>query len=83
MRDYSEAMTERAMTRQEVILRAFAKKLSWIEAAEILGISARHLRRIKQAYEERGFHALFDGRLDKASPRQVVRRSRWSKKFSI
>lgn len=70
MRVYSEVTTEKAMTRQEVILRAFAKKISWIEAAEILGISARHLRRIKQAYEERGFHALFDGRIGKASPSQ-------------
>jgi transposase len=71
MRVYSEATMEKAMTRQEVILRAYAKKISWIQAAEILGISARHLRRIKQAYEERGFHALFDGRLGKASPRRA------------
>lgn len=71
MRVYSEATAEKAMTRQEVILRAFAKKISWIQAAEILGISARHLRRIKQAYETRGFHALFDGRSGKASPRRA------------
>jgi Homeodomain-like domain len=54
-----------------VILRAFAKKLTWIQAAEILGISARYLRRIKQLYEKHGFHALFDGRISKASPRRV------------
>lgn len=71
MRVYSEVTTEKAMTRQEIILRAYAKKLTWIQAAEILGISPRHLRRIKQAYEERGFHALFDGRAGKASPRRA------------
>ena len=71
MRVYSEVTAEKAMTRQEVILRAYAKKISWIDAAEILGISARHLRRIRQAYEERGFHALFDGRIGKASPRRA------------
>jgi hypothetical protein len=42
-----------------------------IQAAEILGCSARHLRRIKQKYETVGFHALFDGRIGKASPRRV------------
>lgn len=71
MRVYSEVIMEKAMTRQEVILRAYAKKISWIQAAEILGISARHLRRIRQAYEEHGFHALFDGRIGKASPRRA------------
>jgi len=71
MKVYSEAAMEKAMKRQEVILRVYAKKLSWIQAAEILGCSARHIRRIKQKYEERGFHALFDGRIGKASPRRV------------
>lgn len=71
MRVYSEVTAEKAMTRQEVMLRAYAKKISWIEAAEILGISARHLRRIKLAYEKSGFHALFDGRVGQASPRRA------------
>lgn len=67
MKVYSEAAMEKAMTRQEVILRAYAKKISWLQAAEILGIGDRHLRRIKQLYEAHSFHALFDGRIDKAS----------------
>lgn len=71
MKVYSEAAMEKAMTRQEVILRAFAKKISWIEAAEILGCSPRNVRRIKERYEREGFHALFDGRRGKASPRRV------------
>lgn len=71
MKLYPEIAMEKAMTRQEVILRAYAKRITWIQAAEILGYSPRHLRRIKQKYEQFGFHALFDGRIGKASPRRV------------
>jgi len=35
----SKAAVERAMKVQEVILRAWAKKISWWRAAEILGIA--------------------------------------------
>jgi len=68
---YSEAAVERAMKVQEVILRAVAKKITWIQAAEILGVTPRHMRRWKEKYEQFGFHALFDGRRGKASPRRV------------
>jgi transposase len=56
---------------QEVILRAVAKKITWIQAAEILGVSPRHMRRWREKYEQFGFHALFDGRRGKSSPRRV------------
>lgn len=59
------------MKREEIILRAYAKKISWIEAAEILGMSCRHLRRIKEKYEEIGFNGLHDGRVGKESPRRI------------
>jgi transposase len=71
MRNYSEAAVERAMKVQEVILRAVAKKITWIQAAEILGVTPRHMRRWKEKYEQFGFHALFDGRRGKTSPRRV------------
>ncbi|MBA2379406.1 MAG: helix-turn-helix domain-containing protein, partial [Blastocatellia bacterium] len=71
MRSYSGAAWERAMKREEIILRAYAKKISWIEAAEILGMSCRHLRRVRDKYEEWGFDGLHDGRVGKASPRRV------------
>jgi hypothetical protein len=71
MTHYSEAAVERAMKVQEVILRAVAKKITWIQAAEILGVTPRHMRRWKEKYERFGFHALFDGRRGKASPRRV------------
>jgi hypothetical protein len=36
---------ERAMKAQAVMLQAMAKKITWWQAAEILGISDRHMRR--------------------------------------
>ena len=39
MRNYSEAAVGRAMKVQEVILRAAAKKITWMQAAEILGVT--------------------------------------------
>jgi hypothetical protein len=39
---------------QEVILRAMAKKIMWWQAAEIIGISDRHMRRWRERYEEFG-----------------------------
>jgi hypothetical protein len=68
---YSEAAVERAMKVREVILRAVARKITWIQAAEISGVTPRHRRRRKEKYERFGFHALFDGRRGKTSPRRV------------
>src|SRR5262245_14147620 len=62
---------ERTMKMQEVILRALAKKISWWQAAEILGVSERTMRRWKFRYETYGFLALFDKRKGKASWRKA------------
>lgn len=56
---------------QEVILRAMAKKITWWQAAEIIGISDRQMRRWHQRYEEFGYDGLFDRRRGKPSPRRV------------
>jgi transposase len=71
MRRYAEAAWERAMKIQEVILRAMAKRITWWQAAEIIGISDRSLRRWKERYERQGFDGLFDRRRGKPSPRRV------------
>jgi hypothetical protein len=39
-----EAVVERAMKVQEVILRAIGKRITWWQAAEILGLSDRQMR---------------------------------------
>jgi hypothetical protein len=41
---------ERAMKVQEVMLQAMAKKITWYQAAEIMGISDRHMRRWRERY---------------------------------
>jgi len=71
MDSYSKTAMERAMKVQEVILRAMAKKITWWQAAEILGTSDRHLRRIRERYEQFGYESLFDRRRNHPSPRRV------------
>jgi len=63
---------ERTMKVQEVILRAMAKKITWWQAAEIIGISDRSMRRWHQRYEEFGYDGLFDHRRGKPSPKRVA-----------
>ena len=56
---------------QEVILRAIGKRLSWTQAAEIIGVSQRTMRRWRQRYEEHGYDGLYDRRLKRPSPKRV------------
>ena len=62
MKLYSEAAMERAMKVQEVILRAIGKRITWWQAAEILGISCRSMRRWRWRYEQYGYDGLYDRR---------------------
>jgi transposase len=71
MESYLRAAMERAMKVQEVMLQAMAKKITWFQAAEIMGISDRHMRRWRERYEESGFRGLFDRRRGKPSPKRV------------
>src|SRR5450755_547706 len=71
MFSYTKAAMERAMKVQEVILRAMARKITWWQAAEIIGISDRHMRRWRERYEEFGYDGLFDRRCGKPFPRRV------------
>lgn len=67
MDSYPKAAMERAMKVQEVLLRAMAKKITWWQAAEILGISDRHMRRWRERYAEHGYDGLFDRRRGRPS----------------
>ena len=62
---------ERAMKIQEVILRAMGKKITWWQAAEIIGISDRQMRRWHRRYEKFGYDGLWDRRRGRPSPRRV------------
>src|SRR3974390_676638 len=72
MEAYPRAAVERAMKVQEVMLRAMARKITWYQAAEILGMTDRHLRRWRERYEQFGF----DGVLDRRRRRPSGKRGR-------
>jgi len=59
------------MKLQDVILKAMARKLTWIEAAEIAGMSVRSMQRKRQAYVDHGYNGLFDKRRGKISYHRV------------
>ena len=61
----------RAMTRKEVIVKAIDGQLTWIQAADILGVSARHLRRLKRRWKYRGFDGLQDQRGQQPRRRRI------------
>ena len=72
MEAYPRAAMERAMKVQDVMLQAMAKKITWWQAAEILGISDRHMRRWRERYVEEGYNGLLDRRRGKPSRRRVA-----------
>jgi transposase len=62
---------ERMMKLQDVLLRAMAKKITWWQAAEIIGVTDRTMRRWRERLEEHGYNGLADGRKGKPSFRRV------------
>jgi transposase len=68
---YSAAEMERMMKLQDVLLKAMAKKITWWEAAEIIGVTDRTMRRWREKLEEQGYSGLADGRKGKASLKRV------------
>src|SRR5258708_32543818 len=71
MEAYPRTAMERAMKVQDVMLQAMAKKITWWQAAEILGISDGHMRRGRERYVEEGYNGLFDRRRGQPSRRRV------------
>ena len=56
------AAVGQAMKRQEVIVRALSGALTWLQAADILGIDARSLRRWRARHEADEMVGLYDRR---------------------
>lgn len=74
MKAYNEkevAREAKAMTRNQVILKAIDGTLSWIQAAQVLRISPRHLRRLKWRYEKYGFDGLRDYRAGRPRTKRI------------
>lgn len=61
----------RAMKVQEVILRAMSGELRWYQAAEVLGISDRQMRRVKRRFEDYGYDGIYDRRRQSPSPKRI------------
>ncbi|MBV9939895.1 MAG: ISNCY family transposase [Acidobacteriaceae bacterium] len=59
------------MKLQDVLLRAMAKKITWWQAAEIIGVTDRTMRRWRERLEEHGYNGLADRRKGKPSFRRV------------
>jgi transposase len=68
---YPPGALERAMKVQEVIVRALAGKLTWLQAADILGRSPRSIRRLRWKFERHGYDGLFDRRRQTPSPKRA------------
>ncbi len=68
---YPESEWERVMQVHEVMMRALSGELHWFRAADILGVSARTVRRWREEYERKGWHGFFDRRRAVPSPRRV------------
>jgi transposase len=71
MKQMTQVAVERAMKLQDVMLRAMAKRITWYQGAEILGISCRQMQRWKTRFEHEGYEGLFDRRRGIPSPKRV------------
>jgi transposase len=56
---------------QEVILHVMAKKLTWWQAAEVLGLSDWEMGRWRKRYENYGYDGLYIRRRSRLMPRRV------------
>ena len=59
------------MKLQDVLLKAMAKKITWWEAAEIIGVTDRTMRRWRERLEVHGYSGLVDRRKGKPSDKRV------------
>ena len=60
--DAAVAREAKGMTTKEVIVKAIEGKLSWVQAADILGYTPRHMRRLKTMWLRQGYDGIRDQR---------------------
>src|SRR5450432_917643 len=65
------AQEAKAMTREEVLVKAIEKRITWLQAADILGLTPRHVRRIRANVEEFGLSVLKDKRAGTSRRKRV------------
>lgn len=59
------------MKLHDVLLKAMAKKITWWEAAEIIGVTDRTMRRWRERLDEHGYTGLVDRRKARPSDKRV------------
>src|SRR5688572_18066850 len=69
--DFPLTAVERAMKVREVIVRAIAGEYTWLQAADILGMSPRTVRRWRWRMDHWGQTGLIDMRHGRPSPRRI------------
>lgn len=61
------SMSKKELTRLEILQKAATKRLKQREAADILGVSERHVRRLLRAYRQKGAKGLISRKRGKPS----------------
>ena len=74
MEIYPRTAAEQAMKLQEVLLRATTGKIKWWQAAELIGISERQMRRWRKRLEDQGAKGLLDRRRSTPSHRRIAKK---------
>ena len=69
--DYPQSQWERVMRIQDVFGKAEYGRITWTEAAVILGVDGRTVRRWKHTVGNGGFEALIDKRAKRPSSRRA------------
>jgi transposase len=65
------AEVEQRMKLQDALLKATAKMITWWQAAEIIGVSYRTVRRWRTRLEAQGYDGLADRRKGRPSEKRV------------
>lgn len=68
---YPARALERAMKIKEVITRAMSGQINWLEAAEIIGITDRSMRRWRKRLSTGGYQDLLDRRTRRPSGKRI------------
>lgn len=68
---YPPRALERAMKIKEVITRAMSGQINWLQAAEIIGITDRSMRRWRKRLSSGGYESLLDRRTRRPSAKRI------------
>ena len=68
---YPVRALERAMKIKEVITRAMSGQINWLQAAEIIGITDRSMRRWRKRLDKGGYEELLDRRTRQPSAKRI------------